>query len=82
LSRELYKLVYGQNSIYTRSPTLSGVASITAPDLAQHLATWQRPDAALLGLVGDFETSDMMKTVQEVIMHSGRCSNTPPQHLH
>ncbi|WIA12269.1 hypothetical protein OEZ85_012331 [Tetradesmus obliquus] len=65
--RELYKLLYGQDSIYARTPTLSGVASLTPADLAAHIAAWQRPDGAILGLVGDFSSSDMMSTVKEVL---------------
>eukprot|EP00882_Tetradesmus_deserticola_P023743 GHRQ01025853.1.p1 GENE.GHRQ01025853.1~~GHRQ01025853.1.p1 ORF type:complete len:298 (+),score=135.34 GHRQ01025853.1:189-1082(+) len=65
--RELYKLLYGQDSIYARTPTLSGVASLTPADLAAHIAAWQRPDGAVLGLVGDFSSSDMMNTVKDVL---------------
>jgi hypothetical protein len=44
----------------------AGVASLTPADLAAHIAAWQRPDGAILGLVGDFSSKDMMKTVKEV----------------
>ncbi|KAF6251715.1 Metalloenzyme, LuxS/M16 peptidase-like protein [Scenedesmus sp. NREL 46B-D3] len=65
--RELYKLLYGQDSIYARTPTTSGVTSLTPADLAAHIAVWQRPDGAILGLVGDFSSSDMMATVKDVL---------------
>jgi predicted Zn-dependent peptidase len=44
----------------------AGVTSLTPADLAAHIAAWQRPDGAILGLVGDFSSRDMMNTVKEV----------------
>ena len=54
-ARELRQLIYGRDSIYARIPTKAQISSITREDLTGFLAKWQRPDAALLGLVGDFE---------------------------
>lgn len=75
--RELYKLLYGGSSIYARTPSASGVASISPADLAAHIAKWERPDAALLGLVGDFDADEMLSTVQQVGARGdrqGRCT--------
>jgi zinc protease len=48
-------LVYGRDSIYARVPTKAQISSVTRADMAAYLARWQCPDAALLGVVGDFE---------------------------
>lgn len=50
----------------------SGIASITPRDLASFIATWQRPDSAILGLVGDFDSQQMLQTIKQV----GLCCNT------
>jgi zinc protease len=47
--------VYGPDSIYARTPRRSSVAGLAQRDVASWLAAWQRPDSALLGLVGDFQ---------------------------
>ncbi|KAF8071282.1 zinc protease-like protein [Scenedesmus sp. PABB004] len=65
--RELAKLIYGADSIYARTPTLRGVAGLTRDDVAAHIAAWQRPDAAVLGLVGDFDPEEMMAAVEQAL---------------
>lgn len=37
------------------SPRPLQIQSITVDDMRAFLATWERPDSAVLGLVGDFE---------------------------
>ena len=52
--RKAMKLVYGADSIYARTPTPGMIKSIGRGDVAAYLAKWERPDAAVLGVVGDF----------------------------
>ena len=51
--REAAKLVYGPASVHARTPTIEGVVGIQAADLRAWLGEWQRPDAAVLAVVGD-----------------------------
>jgi len=66
-AREVSKLVYGKDSPYAREPTIAQVSSITADDTKNWLATWERPDTAVLGLVGDFDPVKMAKLVEETL---------------
>ncbi len=50
--RLLARLLYGRDSVFARIPTPDQVTSISRADVASHLATWQRPDAAVLGIAG------------------------------
>ncbi len=52
--RQLSKLLYGRDSVYARSPTPDQVRRLTRDDVVAHLATWQRPDLAVLGVAGPF----------------------------
>ncbi|EFN56163.1 hypothetical protein CHLNCDRAFT_7930, partial [Chlorella variabilis] len=63
-ARELPKLIYGRDSVYAREPTPEQIASISVDDMRTFLATWQRPDAAVLGIVGDFEPRQMQRLVE------------------
>ncbi|GBF98119.1 peptidase M16 [Raphidocelis subcapitata] len=57
--RELRKIMLGPDSLWARTPTPAGVASITDADLRAWWAEWERPDAAVLAVVGDFEADEM-----------------------
>ncbi|KAL4438208.1 hypothetical protein ABPG77_010569 [Micractinium sp. CCAP 211/92] len=63
-SRELAKLIYGPGSVYARDPTPEQISSITVEDARAFLARWQRPDAAVLGIVGDFDPRQMQQLVE------------------
>lgn len=55
-ARELAKLIYGRDSVFARDPTPQQIAGITRQDLQGFLTTWERPDAAVLGICGDFDS--------------------------
>lgn len=61
--REAAKLVYGPDSLYVREPQISQVKYITVEDVTAWLNEWERPDTAVLGLTGNFNSASMMKTV-------------------
>ena len=53
-AREAARMIYGRGSVFSRNPTVEQVTAIRREDLESYLRTWQRPDAAVLTLVGDF----------------------------
>lgn len=63
-SREAAKLIYGAGSPYAREPTVGQLQTVTKSDIKSWLKTWQRPDTAVLGIVGDFTARDMKSLVQ------------------
>lgn len=58
--RLLARLLYGRDSVFARTPTPDQVKAINRADISRHLATWQRPDNAVLGIAGSF--ADIMLT--------------------
>ncbi|GIL98502.1 hypothetical protein Vretimale_3837 [Volvox reticuliferus] len=62
--RKITKLLYGADSIYARTPTQEGVSSISPNDLRSYIARWERPDGAVLGVVGAFEPRKMLARVE------------------
>jgi zinc protease len=62
--RAVGKLIYGADSLWAREPTLAQMASLTRDDVATWLAEWERPDAAVLGVLGDFDSSEMRALLQ------------------
>ncbi|KAI3426252.1 hypothetical protein D9Q98_008627 [Chlorella vulgaris] len=63
-ARELAKLIYGRDSVFARDPTPQQIAGITRQDLQGFLTTWERPDAAVLGICGDFDSLQMKVLVE------------------
>lgn len=61
--REVRKLVLGAASPWARTPTAAGVSSISRADLEAFWAAWERPDSAVLGVVGDFDAEEMERVV-------------------
>ncbi len=51
--RQLARLLYGRDSVFARVPTPAQIAALTRADAAAHLAAWQRPDLAVLGVAGE-----------------------------
>ena len=54
--REAARMIYGRGSVFSRNPTVEQVNAIEKNDLENYLKQWQRPDAAVLTLVGDFRS--------------------------
>ena len=50
--RQLGKLLYGADSVFARTPRPEQVQGVTRDDIIAHLARWQRPDNAVLGVAG------------------------------
>jgi zinc protease len=61
LDREFKRVVYGKDSPYSRFPTFASITSITRQDLVDWHQTYYHPNRIVLGLVGDFERSEVLK---------------------
>lgn len=66
LSREFNQLIYGEDSPYARIPTYDTIGSITRDDLVAWHAKYFHPNRTIMGLVGDFETSEAVSLVKKV----------------
>lgn len=66
LNREFRKLVYGPDSPYARTPTYETIGSITRADLIDWHRTYFHPNRIILGITGDFETSDALALIKKV----------------
>jgi zinc protease len=63
--RRLLELLYGPASVFARHPTAETAGSVTSEDVRAFARRWQRPDAAVLGVVGDFDPRAMRALVEE-----------------
>jgi zinc protease len=62
--RELAKILYGKDSVFAREPSPAQVQDMTRADLVSYWSQWERPDGAILGLCGDFDTPQMADLVR------------------
>jgi zinc protease len=65
LFREFREIVYGPDSPYATTPTLASLRAIHREDLVQWHRQSFHPDRVVLGLVGDFRTSDALRLLRE-----------------
>lgn len=63
--REFYKLIYGSDSPYARSPEYLDIANITLEDVGQFYDTYLHPSRMILGIVGDFDREQMEQMIQD-----------------
>ncbi|GMH42121.1 hypothetical protein BSKO_10040 [Bryopsis sp. KO-2023] len=63
--RTLEEVIYGPTSIYARRPTKAQVSKLGRDEVVDFLKSRERPDAAVLGIVGDFSTPAMKKLITE-----------------
>jgi zinc protease len=56
-AREVAKMVYGARSPYAREATPASLRALTRGAAAAWIREFERPDAAVLGLVGDFDAA-------------------------
>jgi len=64
--RELRKVVLGADSPYARVPTYDTLAAISRDDLVAWHDRYFHPDRVILGLVGDFDSDDVLEQVRRV----------------
>jgi zinc protease len=62
---EFNKLLYGSNHPLARIPTAETVDRITREDLVEFHQKYFHPNAVILGVTGDFNTSEMLAKLKE-----------------
>lgn len=62
-SRELDKLIYGEQSPYARTIEYSTLEPLTRTDIQQLYEQYVSPEQVILGIVGDFDTEAMKKLI-------------------
>ena len=65
-SREFRKLVYGADSPYARTTEYDTINNITRDDLAAFHKKYFRPNNVILGVLGDFNSEEMLAKIKEV----------------
>ena len=63
--REFSKLIYGADSPYARTTEYDTINSITRDDLVAFYQKFFRPNNIILGVLGDFNSEDMLAKIQE-----------------
>ena len=63
--REFGKLIYGSDSPYARNTEYKTIDSITREDLADFHKRYFRPNNVILGVLGDFNSEEMLKKLNE-----------------
>jgi len=63
-SREFNKVIYGETSPYARTIEYQTLDNISRQDAVDFYQTYIRPENMILGIVGDFDTDQMIQRVQ------------------
>ena len=63
-SREFNKVLYGETSPYARTVEYATLDNISREDVIEFYQTYFRPENIILGIVGDFETDEMLDRVE------------------
>ncbi len=65
-SREFKKLIYGADSPYARTTEYDTINSITRDDLVAFHKKYFRPNNVILGVLGDFDSEEMLAKLKAV----------------
>jgi zinc protease len=63
-SREFYKLIYGQDSPYSRTIEYRTLSQISRPDVEAFYQRYVQPSQMILGMVGDFNSQQMRALIE------------------
>ncbi len=66
LGREFTELIYGSDSPYARQSTYATIDSISRDDLVAFHQQYFHPNRMILGLAGDFDSTEALKLVKKV----------------
>ena len=66
-SRELGKLIYGEDSPYARTIEYETIDNITRDDVVAFYEQYVRPENIILGVVGDFEPNTMKSLIENTL---------------
>ena len=64
--REFSKLIYGPDSPYARTTEYDTINNITRDDLVAFHQKYFRPNHVILGVLGDFDSEEMLAKIKEV----------------
>ena len=64
-NREYIKLIYGPDSVYGRHTEYATLDSISRDDLIAFHKRFYKPNNVMLGVSGDFDTSQMVKKIEK-----------------
>ncbi|MGB2809816.1 MAG: pitrilysin family protein [Sedimentisphaerales bacterium] len=64
-SREFDKLIYGSDSAYARHTEYATIDNISRDDLITFHKRFYKPNNVMLGVSGDFDTSQMIKKIEK-----------------
>ena len=64
-SREFRKLIYGADSPYARTTEYDNINSITRDNLVAFHARYFRPNNTILGVLGDFDSEEILGKIRE-----------------
>jgi len=65
-AREFGKLIYGADSPYARTTEYDTINNITRDDLVAFHEKYFRPNNVILGVLGDFDSQEMLVKIEEV----------------
>jgi len=65
-SREFRKLVYGADNPYARTTEYDTINNITREDLVAFHKKYFRPNNVILGVLGDFDSEEMLAKIKDV----------------
>jgi predicted Zn-dependent peptidase len=63
--REFDKLIYGRDSVYARHTEYATIDNISRDDLIGFHKKFYKPNNVMLGVSGDFDTSQMIKKIEK-----------------
>ena len=64
-SREFDKIIYGKTSPYARTTEYETLSNISRQDVVSFYQTYIRPETTILGIVGDFDSDEMIQRVRD-----------------
>jgi len=67
IEAEFPKLIYGEDSVWARLPTEKTIGNISRDDLVRFHEQYFAPNNMILGIAGDFDTSDLTARLETLL---------------
>ena len=77
-AREFTALIYGEGSVYSRYPEYDHIDAISRDDLLAFHRRFYHPDNTIMAVSGDFNTSGMVKKIEEAFKGWEKSSKPVP----
>jgi predicted Zn-dependent peptidase len=78
-NREYVKVIYGPQSVYARHTEYATIDNITRDDLFAFHKRFYHPNNVMLGVVGDFDTKQMIKKIEDAFKDWERADMKLPE---